>query len=58
MSRLREEIKDITISKNKLIEEAHEKITTLETDLQQNEENQSKSQLKITELLSKIEQIR
>jgi hypothetical protein len=56
--RLREEIKDITISKNKLIEEAHEKITSLEINLHQNEENQTKSQLKITELLSKMEHIR
>ena len=58
LSRLREEIKDITISKNKLIEEAHEKITSLEINLHQKEENQTKSQLKITELLSKMEQIR
>ena len=35
LSRLRGEIKDITISKNKLIEEAHAKIVSLENDLQQ-----------------------
>ena len=34
LSRLRGEIKDITISKNKLIEEAHAKIVSLENDLQ------------------------
>ena len=62
MSRLREEIKDITISKNKLIEEAHARIVILENDLQhtrnEKEENQSQNELEKTQLLSKIEQIR
>ena len=52
----------ITISKNKLIEEAHAKIVSLETDLQQNrnenQESQTQNQLKITELSSQIEQTR
>ena len=62
LSRLREEIKDITISKNKLIEEAHARIVSLENDLQQSrnekEEKQTQSQLEKTELLSQIEQTR
>ena len=55
LSRLREEIKDITISKNKVIEESHARIVSLEKDLNQ---IRDESQLKLTELQSQLEQTR